>query len=212
MWTFIVAVAATTVLFTGVQWQASRSAITATLTFSEGAFTTSRDVETRLGGPLTPGEIADVKRISRGEVERAFAGLRVRLTDGRAFWRVRVVPTIVTRTFNGRAIRSPAGTSFGFGPLGGGAFLNFNMLAFNALRHAPPDASRQDVVEGIARGIGRAAVHELAHMMGGGASVDSRGDQSSYEYFSADRASQYYGELHWTAAWPVLLEKVGGSP
>jgi len=29
------------------------------------------------------------------------------------------------------------------------------------------------------------------------------------EYFSHNRPSQYYGELHWARAWPVLVERVG---
>jgi len=31
----------------------------------------------------------------------------------------------------------------------------------------------------------------------------------SYEYGNADRRSQYYGELRWTTAWPVLIQKFG---
>lgn len=34
-------------------------------------------------------------------------------------------------------------------------------------------------------------------------------DDTSYEYGNADRASQYYGELHWTTAWPILQQKFG---
>ena len=34
-------------------------------------------------------------------------------------------------------------------------------------------------------------------------------DVDSYEYGSPDRQSQYYGELHWTTAWPFLDARFG---
>ena len=86
------------------------------------------------------------------------------------------------------------------------------MLAHNAIEYAPPSASRQDIVAGIGRGIGRAAVHEFAHQALGVDNVwniDNRRDSTSYEYGNADRPSQYYGELRWTTAWPVLQQKFG---
>ena len=86
------------------------------------------------------------------------------------------------------------------------------ILAHNAIEYAPPDATRPQVVEGIGRGIGRAAVHELAHQALGGdnlAHLDNRTDRTSYEYANADRQEQYYGELRWTTAWAVLEQKFG---
>jgi hypothetical protein len=41
------------------------------------------------------------------------------------------------------------------------------------------------------------------------ACIDNRTDTGSYEYANADRPSQYYGDLRWTTAWPVLEEKFG---
>jgi hypothetical protein len=43
----------------------------------------------------------------------------------------------------------------------------------------------------------------------GGDSRHNDTDENSYEYGSPDRFSQYYGELHWTTAWPLLLQKFG---
>ena len=34
-------------------------------------------------------------------------------------------------------------------------------------------------------------------------------DPDSYEYGSHSRASQYYGELHWDGAWPLVRQKIG---
>src|SRR5256885_2147151 len=39
--------------------------------------------------------------------------------------------------------------------------------------------------------------------------IDNRADEHSYEYGNADRPSQYYGDLRWTTAWPVLEAKFG---
>ena len=68
------------------------------------------------------------------------------------------------------------------------------------------------MIDGIGRGIGRAAVHELAHQALGLenlAYIDNRTDENSYEYGNADRPAQYYGDVRWTTAWPVLKEKFG---
>jgi hypothetical protein len=79
-----------------------------------------------------------------------------------------------------------------------------------AIAHAPPGTTRPILVDGIGRGIGRTAVHELAHaMLGVSGAMDNRSDAWSYEYFTHNRPSQFYGELHWAHAWPVLVERVG---
>lgn len=161
----------------------------------------------QLGGPLSSDEVDRIKRTSRIELERAVAGLRVKVTeDRRAFWRINVVRD-VGAGFRRRMLPS-AGESRVMGPLGGGASLGFVVLAMSALTYAPPDASRQDVIDGIGRGIGRAAAHELGHLILGGEFRDAA-DEDSYEYGSSNRRSQYYGELHWTTAWPGLQRKIG---
>jgi hypothetical protein len=210
MWTVLLAVGTTMSLVACVQWRVATAPISASLTFADTAFTNAPDVLQELGGPLTPGEIDTIQRVSRKEIEEAFAGLNIRLTsERRAFWRVRVVPSVVWRSFTGRARTNAAGASWGFGPLGGGAFVNFNTLALNAVRYAPPGAPRAVIVDAIGRGIGRSAVHEFAHMIAAGAQIDSRIDENSYEYATADRASHYYGRLRWATAWPLLQKKIG---
>ena len=170
-------------------------------------FTLPDDVTSRLGGALTPLEVHAIKRVSRVEIERAFSGLRIVVIDDRTgLWRVQVLPVL---TVGRRRVFPVAGASVGLGMLGGRASLGFNTLTANAVHYAPPDATRQHIVEGIGRGVGRAAVHEFAHLITGGLGLDNRTDKNSYEYFSADRASQYYGELHWAAAGPIVRERIG---
>jgi hypothetical protein len=207
MWTFVLAIAATASLVMSVRWQASRSPIAVGFSYADSAISADPVITRELGHPVGPDEIGVIKETSRAELERAFAGLPLRLTDGRGFWRIRVVPSVMIRAPSGRPMAIAAGTSYGLGPLGGAAFINFSTIAVNAHRYAGPEASRSDIVEGIGRGIGRAAVHELAHMIG--VAVDIRTDDRSYEYYSADRASQYYGELHWNATLPMLRQEMG---
>ena len=208
MWTFLIAVAAATSLMGGLHLYASRAPISAGLTFADESFTESRLVTAALGSPLTPEEIAVVKRAALREVEHALAGLRVRVSENpRAFWRVRVIPTVTVQ--RNRRRFSTAGAGYGFGVLGGAGFVNFTALATNAVRYAPPDASRAEIVEAIGRGIGRSAVHEFAHMMIPDVPIDRHPDADSYEHSSTARRSQYYGTLHWAKAGPVLRERFG---
>jgi hypothetical protein len=148
-----------------------------------------------LGGPLTAAEARTIKEVSRAQLERAFAGLRISFTDRQdAVWRVEVV-----RELPG------AGEAFTWG-LRGWARVGFVHLASNAIQHAPPGAQRPAIVRGIGTGIGRAAAHELAHLIGAGG--HNATDADSYEYIHADRPSQYYGELHWTTAGPLLQRRL----
>jgi hypothetical protein len=203
MWTFMLAVVAACSLCAGAQWRASRAPVSASLAYADALFSTP-DVMRELGSPLTPAEIETIKYLTRTEIEHAFTGLRLRLIDGqRGFWRIRVEPSIVTRTFNGRVRTNASGTAYAFGMLGGAGFVNFSTHVINAVRFAPAQASRAVIVEGIGRGIGRAAVHELTHMIAPQAAHNGA-DAVSYEYFNAARAAQYYGDLRWTTAWPLL--------
>lgn len=159
-----------------------------------------------VAGPLIADERRAVEQLSRDEITRAFATLNVRLTNDRhAFWRVQVLPSLPAR-MNQSPRRT--GESLTFGIFGGAGGVGFGAVALLAAKHAPPGALRADVVRGIGRGIGRAAVHELTHQMllGGQAAHNDR-DADSYEYMNPDRAAQYYGVLHWTTALPLLEQK-----
>jgi hypothetical protein len=205
-----IAIVAATLLLGTLKWQSSSVMMSARFAFDEATFhEIPEDVAAALGSPLTPADIATIKHIAQAEVEGALAGLRIRFEqDGRAFWRVWVVPTLTTHVGRARPRPNAAGASYAFGMLGGAAFINFATLALKAVVYAPPGASRDDIVRGIGRGIGRSAVHEFAHLIAGSESIHSD-DENSFEYDAADRASQYYGELKWGVARPVLERKLG---
>ena len=209
-----IAVLVVTVTSAVIAWRASSATIAAGFWWGDTPLLLSADDARKVGGPLTADELRSIEAISRHEVQRAYAGLRISITDRRqAFWRVAVVAAPLTVTRNRTTYPfSFAGQSRVFGPLGGSGSVAFAILAHNAIEYAPAGASRPQIVEGIGKGIGRAAVHEFAHQALGLDNLsflDNRTDPDSYEYGNADRRSQYYGELRWTAAWPVLQEKFG---
>lgn len=201
----IVAVAITTVVFAVVRARASTASVTVAFRFASAVYALPPAAQQALGGPLADEEVAAIRRIARDELERAYAGTRLVITDQRdAFWHVEVLQAI-----RGRKALPDAGHSIGLGPLGGLGELSFTILAVSAIRLAPSGASRATIVEGIGRGIGRAAVHELAHQIVATAAMDNDTDPDSYEFSSFSRTSQYYGELHWAGAGPIVRAKIG---
>ena len=204
----LAAVVIVAILCVAVAWRTSHTVLVVGFWFEEFPFVVSEGATAALGGPLTDEEIATIKRIARDELTHAFAGLKVRFSDSpRAFWTVRVRHSFERR--RGQKLPS-AGETFLMGPLGARSAVNFTEVLMAAIAHAPPGTTHRILVEGIGRGIGRTAAHELAHaILGVNGPMDNRTDAQSYEYFTHNRPSQYYGELHWARAWPVLLERVG---
>ena len=84
----------------------------------------------------------------------------------------------------------------------------FAAVAAGCSAHPRPAAGFWFEGRGVGRGIGRAAAHEIGHQILGRAMRDDKTDIDSYEYFSADRNSQYFGTLHWTTALPLLQQKL----
>lgn len=171
-------------------------------------------VETaRLGGAPTDDELGAMAIIAVSEVRRAFSGLRVIVSDRRdAMYRVRVVSEIRDLRFK-RAVYA-AGQSRAIRGIGGQGEVSFRFLAAGAMNHAPSDAQRTAIVEAVGRGIGRSAVHEFVHQLLPLAQIHDSADVASYEYRSASRREQYYGDMHWDIAGPWLEAEFGlaGSP
>jgi hypothetical protein len=200
-----VAVAITGVVFAIVRAKASSAPLTVAFRFDAAGCALPPAAERALGGPLTSSELAAIQRVARRELVDAYLGTRLVVTSGPgAFWHVDVLQTI-----RGRKALADGGHSIALGPLGGIGELNFALLSLSAIRLAPAGSSRAAIVDGIGRGIGRAAVHELAHQIVAAAAMDNTTDPDSYEYASFSRASQYYGTLHWGGAWPKLRDKIG---
>ncbi len=161
-----------------------------------------------LGGPMTAEDLEAIETIARAEIVGAFAGLRIEVSESRdALYTVRVVQEVRDRRFRGE--RHVAGESRAISGLGGSGAVSLRFLAASAIGFAPPDAERDTIIAAIGLGIGRAAVHELAHELLPKAAIHQTGDTRSYEYASADRAEQYDGPMHWDLAWPMLERRLG---
>jgi hypothetical protein len=202
------ATAVVAILCAVVAWRSSHMVFVVGFVYDDFPFVVSEGVTTALGGPFTASEIQAIKRTSRDELTRAFAGLNLTITDRPdAFWTVRVRQSFERRRWQKLPI---AGETFALGPLGGRSTVNFTEVLMAAIAHAPPDATRQIIVEGIGRGIGRTATHELAHaILGVYGLMDNRTDARSYEYYTHNRPEHYYGALHWSHAWAVLVDRMG---
>jgi hypothetical protein len=185
----------------------ARTGVDVCFWYDEFPFTFSAPVTAALGGAITASEVKAIKQISRGELTRAFSGLKVTFTDRREVpWTVGVQLALERR--KGQKLPN-AGETFAMGPLGARSLVDFTEVLMAAIAHAPAGTTRQQLVAGIGRGVGRVAVHELAHGILGAGAMDNQTDDHSYEYFTHNRPSQFYGELHWARAWPVLVERVG---
>jgi hypothetical protein len=120
------------------------------------------------------------------------------------------VQEVFAPTLNRRS--AVAGETRGLPGLGGLGAVNFSYFAAGAIVYAPPGATREEIVAGIGRGLGRAAVHEFAHQLVRRVELHASRDRGSYEYDAASRAEQFYGPMHWDNAGPVLKERFGIGP
>jgi hypothetical protein len=193
----VVALAGAVVLTTIVR--SRHQAVSAAFWFERVAFDESEPRADRLAGAITEKEIQLIEAIARAEIAKAFSGMRVAVSDRRdATYRVRVA----------QSLRS-AGESRRIAGLGGQGAVSFQVLCIAAIAYAPPEADREAIIAAIGRGVGRAAVHEFAHQLLGTFPIDDSKDRQSYEYASADRREQYYGELHWDIASAELRKRFG---
>ena len=192
-------------IFGVIAGQVQERVVTAGFWFEDVSFESSR-----LGGPLDADDMEAIARVARDELAAAFAGLRVTLSDRHdARYRVRVVQQLLDRRF--RREVAVAGESRAVPGFGGVGAVSFFFLANGAVASAPDGADRAGIVAAIGRGVGRSAVHEFVHQLLPKAPIHDSGDVASYEYGSASRREQYYGEMRWDVAGPLLLRTYGGT-
>jgi len=183
------------------QW--TRRPIEAGFWFERVSFDSSR-----LSGALTAAEIETIAAVARSEITTAFDGFNINISDRRnTRYRVRVVQEL-REQLSRRGMRV-AGESRAAAGLGGAGAVSFSFIASGAMVYSPEDASRAALVDAIGRGIGRVAVHEFAHQLLPKAAIHDTRDRQSYEYASATRPEQYFGDMRWDVARPLLLARVG---
>lgn len=190
-----------------LQWQSQRQVVSLGFWFEGVTFDVPHLQTAGLGGPLTKDEQHTIESRARAELQTAFEGFRIRVSNNRnARYRVRVVqqyPPFKNAGFGA------AGQSRGIAGLGGEGSVNFLMLGSLAISQAPPGTSRGAIVEGIGRGIGRSAAHEFVHQLFPTVQIHDSTDDQSYEFGSAARPSQFYGPMRWDIAAPLLKRYFG---
>ncbi len=161
----------------------------------------------RLGGAITAEDRTAIEAVARAELAHAFAGLPIRVSDRRdATYRLRVVQAVYDPRMRGRW--GVAGASHAVPGLGGQGEVSFDFLAGGATARSPDHATRAEIVAAIGRGIGRTAVHEFTHQLLPQAPIHDSPDVRSYEYDSAARPEQYFGEMRWNLARPLLAARL----
>jgi len=154
----------------------------------------------RFGGPLSEADKRRIVSIAWSELKQAYASMAITFTDDpNSFYRVRVMQDF--------GASGAAGHSQVF--VGGQGAVNFTTIVKGAVAYAPLNAERATLIDGIGRGIGRSAAHEFAHQIVPGVNLHSSTDPGSYEFESADRTAQYYGDIHWGLARDPLLKRLG---
>jgi elongation factor P hydroxylase len=162
----------------------------------------------QFGEPVTAQEVETIASIANSELTTAFAGFPIRFVDRRdATYQVRVVQELRDLRFSRNVWI--AGESRAVPGFGGRGAVSFSFLADGAIAYSPADASRSSMIEAIGRGIGRSAVHEFAHQFLPTTPIHGSTDVQGYEYPSATRREQYFGDMHWDLAWAPLQERFG---
>ena len=162
----------------------------------------------RFGDEIGAADLKKIESIAVAEITHAFRDFQVVLTSPKeASYRVRVVDTL-RLPFAPRA-PGPSAESRSIPGFGGQGAVSFRLIAHSAIAFAPADADRAEMIAGMGRGIGRAAVHEFIHQLLGSTSIHHTTDTRSYEYDSASRVEQYYGEMHWDIARPLIAKRIG---
>jgi hypothetical protein len=182
--------------------QAARRSTRAGFWFDDVTFALPAGLAERLGGQITTSDVDTITRVAVSELKAAYAEYRVEFTDDRrAIYTVRVVDEA------GR--HGGAAHSMTLGAFGGTGIVSDPVIVGYAFMYAPPEATRAMIVEGIGRGLARAAAHEFAHQFVPRVNIHASRDPESYEYATADRFAQCYGPMRWDLAKDALAKALG---
>jgi hypothetical protein len=161
----------------------------------------------RLGDAVTPAEYMTIDQTARNEIVNAFRGFEVAVTANRnARFKVEVVPSLSDQ----RLIRDGtyAGESRAVAGFGGAGHVNFEYVANGAMVFAPDDATREQIIAALGRGIGRVAIHEFLHQLLPKSPIHDSRNADSYEGNSPAQIQGYFGDLQWDIARPWLEARV----
>jgi len=153
------------------------------------------------GSPLDASEIAVVKTRTLDTLNRAYAGFGVAFDQtARPTHLIRVEDSSFAATPVQRMSFGAVGATF---PMSSVSAVRFDVLAKIVLdvsecEHAAPCAvPRRELLDGLGRGVGATAAHELGHQRGFGFATDSDCDDC-YDGRSSTTRVHFFGEKHWS--------------
>ncbi|HJZ72061.1 MAG TPA: hypothetical protein VKE51_09975 [Vicinamibacterales bacterium] len=156
----------------------------------------------RVGGELlTQAEQARLEQAAFDAMRAAFTGFDLvvaeRPSDGARTIRVEDTPYGRRLDFGATGVTYPASrtSSVRFDVL---ANVELAVLHCRDISHCP-GASRAALVEGLGRGVGATAAHELGHQSGFEFTHDSRCDDC-YDGTASTSYAHFFGSKHWSAA------------
>ena len=150
------------------------------------------------GEPLTDGEQLRIKAAARGAMRTAFAGFDVAVSEtppAARMIRVEDTPYGQLTFFGAAGVTYPAAhtSSVRFDIL---ANLLLSVVQCHGLTHCSA-LPRAALVDGLGRGIGATAAHELGHQAGFRFALDSACDDC-YDSNASSSFAHFFGSKHWS--------------
>jgi len=168
---------------------------------------------------LTSAEQVAIKAAALQSLQRAFRGFDVTVREGRSADRLAIVDTGYVPGLRRRGQPGPVGETL---PFARASYVHFDEL-FQTLLAVAGCAdlagcrkTREEMIEGLGRGIGATAAHEIGHQTGFNFAIDAMCD-ACYDGQTSKTDEHFFGSPHWSDAARermrrVLAEReVGGS-
>jgi hypothetical protein len=163
---------------------------------------------------LTPQEQSIAKRTALRTLQHAFTGFGLSVSEGRGADRLIVVDKGYAAGLVPSGRPAPVGETYPF------AFVS--KVHFDETVHtllavvgcetvaACSRKTRAEIVEGVGRGIGSTAAHELGHQVGFRFSVDSDCDEC-YDSHTSKTYQHFFGTKHWSDRALTIMRRVLAS-
>lgn len=160
---------------------------------------------------LTPQEQSIVKRTALQTLQHAFMGFGLFVSEGRGADRLIVVDRGYVAGLVPMGQPAPVGETYAFALV---SRVHFDETVHTLLAvvgceeiTACSKKTRAEIVEGLGRGIGSTAAHELGHQVGFRFAVDSHCDDC-YDSHTSKTYEHFFGTKHWSDRALTILRRV----
>jgi hypothetical protein len=160
---------------------------------------------------LTGAEQTVTKALALRTLRDAFRGFDVTVAEGHIGDRLVVVDQGYVAAFGPRGQPAPVGETFALAVISRVHFEEIvaTLLTVAGCRGIAGDCAktRSELLEGLGRGIGASAAHELGHQMGLRFSVDAACN-ACYDGHTANTYEHFFADLHWSPAGRSIMQRV----